>query len=315
MENKSEFFLSQENVPLLLMTTQHIDKKNPLYKSDSKRYILSLLINDLHPKINLNLQSVFFFSLFKVISKNVRGWCVLQRYDAARQSEGQYFTQRTTEQKQNQVPNKARTTARLYHSVSDYTSVCLFFLQCLVISLIFRSQQHGLLHGKRLLCVPVVWSSKQLGELLPNDRLLLLELCPVVKQAVGVGGKRELLNGRHLGSLEAGRARHPTWGLRGQLILRCPREPVYRPPRPALRQVVRVRLASPLPLKPVVHRSIDLCGGGELLQVDGGGAALGFQLQGVFWGRPGVTGVAGGARWRLPAIGGVGVVHESLIWG
>lgn len=31
-----------------------------------------------------------------------------------------------TEQKQNQVPNKARTTAHLYHSVSDY-SVFFFF--------------------------------------------------------------------------------------------------------------------------------------------------------------------------------------------
>ena len=68
-------------------------------------------------------------------------------------------------------------------------------------------------------------------------------------------------------------------------------------------------------LEPVVHRSIDLCGGGELLQVDWGGAPLGFQLQGVLRGGPGVTGVVGGARWRLPAIGGVGVVHESLLWG
>lgn len=32
---------------------------------------------------------------------------------------------------------------------------------------IVLSQQHGLLHGKRLLCVPVVWSSKQLRKLLP----------------------------------------------------------------------------------------------------------------------------------------------------
>lgn len=201
---------------------------------------------------------------------------------------------------------KLGLTARLYHSVSDYTS----FLQCLAISI---SQQHGLLHGERLLCVPVVWSSKQLGELLPYDGLLLLELCPVVKQAVRVGGKRELLNWRHLSLLEARRTRHPTWGWKGQLILRCPREPVYRPPR--FWQVVRVRLASPMPVKPVVHRGVHLCGGGELLQVDRRGPPFGFQLQGVLRGRPGVTGVVGGARWRLPAVGGEGVVHESLLRG
>lgn len=180
---------------------------------------------------------------------------------------------------------------------------------------IVQSQQHGLLHGKRLLCVPVVWSSKQLGELLPYDGLLLLELCPVVKQAVWFWGESELLNRRHLGSLEAGRTGHPTWGLRGQLILRRPREPVYRPPRPALWQEMWVCLTSPMPLKPVVHRSIDLCGGGELLQVDRGGAPLGFQLYGVLRERPGVSGVVGGAWWRPPAVGSVGVVHESLVWG
>lgn len=70
-----------------------------------------------------------------------------------------------------------------------------------------------------------------------------------------------------------------------------------------------------MPLKSVVHWSVDLCGGRELLQVDGGGAPLGFQLQGVLWGRPGIMGVVGGARWWLPAVGGVGVVHESLLWG
>lgn len=70
-----------------------------------------------------------------------------------------------------------------------------------------------------------------------------------------------------------------------------------------------------MPFKPVVHRSIDLCSRGELLQVDRGRASLGLQLQGVLRGRPGVTGIVGGARWRLPAVGGVGVVHESLLWG
>ena len=68
----------------------------------------------------------------------------------------------------------------------------------------FLSQQHRFLHGKRLLCVPVVWSSKPRGELLPYGGLLLLELCPVVKQAIGASREGELLDGRHLGSLEAG---------------------------------------------------------------------------------------------------------------
>lgn len=204
----------------------------------------------------------------------------------------------------------ARTSARLYHSVSDYDLSFFFFFFYSV----FRSQQHGLLHGERLLCVPVVWSSEQLGELLPHDGLLLLELCPVVEQAVRVGRERELLNRRHLGPLEARRAGDPARGRRGQLILRRPREPVYRPPGPALWRVVRgVRLASPVPFEPVVHWSVHLCGGGELLQVDGGGAALCFQLQGVLRRRPGVAG--GGVRRRLPAVGGEGVVHESLLRG
>lgn len=69
-----------------------------------------------------------------------------------------------------------------------------------------------------------------------------------------------------------------------------------------------------MPFKPVVHRSIDLCGGGELLQIDGGGAPLGFQLQGVLRGRPGVTWVVGRVGGWLPAVGGVGVVHKSLLW-
>lgn len=161
----------------------------------------------------------------------------------------------------------------------------------------------------------VVWSSKQLGELLPYDRLLLLELCPVVKQAIWVGWKSELLYGGHLGSLKAGRAGHPTRGLRGELILQPPLEPVHRLPWPVLWLVVSVHLASPMPLKPVVAWSIDLCSGGELLQVDGCGAPLGFQLQGVFWGRSGIMRDVGGARRWLPAVGGEGVVHESLLWG
>lgn len=48
-------------------TTQHINKTNPLYRSDS------LLVNDLHPKIKLSLQSVLVF-----LSRNVGGWWVLQ---------------------------------------------------------------------------------------------------------------------------------------------------------------------------------------------------------------------------------------------
>lgn len=246
-----------------------------------------------------------------MISKNVRGWCVLQRYDAAWQSEGQYFTH-----KEQQSRNKTRYLTKL-GLLLVFTTVLVTTPQFITVSrrfFIVRSQQHGLLHGKRLLCVPVVWSSKQLGELLPHDRLLLLELCPVVMQAVWVVWKSELLNRRHLGSLEAGRAGHPTRGLRGQVIV-GPWDHVYGPPRPAFWKVVRVRLGSSMALEPVVHRSVDLCGGGELLQVDWGGPPLGFQLQGVLWGRPGVTGVVGGARGRLPAVGGVGVVHESLLWG
>lgn len=79
----------------------------------------------------------------------------------------------------------------------------------------FLSQQHRLLHGERLLCVPVVWSSEQWGELLPHGWLLLLELCPVVRQAIGAGGEGELLDGRHLGPLETGRAGHTSRGTRG----------------------------------------------------------------------------------------------------
>lgn len=136
-----------------------------------------------------------------MISKNVRGWWVLQRYDAARQSEGQYFTH-----KEQQSRNKTRFLTKL-GLLLVFTTVSVTTPQFFTVSRHFsivQSQQHGLLHGKRLLCVPVVWSSKQLGELLPYDGLLLLELCPVVKQAVRVGGKSELLNRRHLGSLEAG---------------------------------------------------------------------------------------------------------------
>ncbi|KAF3859389.1 hypothetical protein F7725_021788 [Dissostichus mawsoni] len=57
-------------------------------------------------------------------------------------------------------------------------------VECLAICL---SQQHGLLQGERLLCVPVVWPSEQLGELLAKDGLL--EWSPVVEQGLWVGGK------------------------------------------------------------------------------------------------------------------------------
>lgn len=180
---------------------------------------------------------------------------------------------------------------------------------------VFWSQQHGLLHSECLLCVPVVWRSEQLGELLPDDGLLLLELCPVVEQAVRVFWEGELWDGRHLGALEAGRARHPARRLRWQLDLRLP-EPAYRPPRPALRREMQgVWLASVMPVKSVVHGGIGLRGGGELLQVDGGGASLVFQLQGGLLWRPGVNVVVGRARWWLRPVGGVGVVHEALLWG
>ncbi|TNN71169.1 hypothetical protein EYF80_018517 [Liparis tanakae] len=161
---------------------------------------------------------------------------------------------------------------------------------------IVQSQQHGLLHGERLL--PVVWSSEQLGG------LLLLELSPVVERAataataVGVRRERELLDGRHLGLLEAGRARHP--------VLRRPREPDVRgPPGPdAFRQVVRHRLA-PLPPLKLVH----LRAGVELLQVDGCGAPVGLQMH------RGGPGAPVGARRRRPAVAGIGVVHERLLRG
>ncbi|KAG7235962.1 hypothetical protein INR49_001700 [Caranx melampygus] len=185
---------------------------------------------------------------------------------------------------------------------------------------IVRLQQHGLLQGERLLCVPVVWSSEQLGELLPYDRLLLLELCPVLQQAVWVvAGKRELLNRRHLGFLEARRAGHSSSrGLRGPLVLWPPHGALCSPPQgPPLWKVVQVGLASPVALKAVVHwGGVDLRGGGELLQVDGGGAALGFTLQGgLRWRADASGGVVGGAvRW-LSAVGGEGVVHESLLQG
>lgn len=85
---------------------------------------------------------------------------------------------------------------------------------------------------------------------------------------------------------------------------------------PALMQVMwGVLLASQMPLKSVVRWRVELCGGGELLQVDGGGAPLGFQLHGVLLGGPGVMEVVGGALRRLPAVCGVGVVHESLLGG
>lgn len=101
--------------------------------------------------------------------------------------------QRGVTVRRSRVESKARLS-----TVSDYTSV-LSLLQCLAICL---SQQHGLLQGERLLCVPVVWPSEQLGELLAKDGLL--EWSPVVEQGLWVGGESELLNGRHLGSLEAG---------------------------------------------------------------------------------------------------------------
>lgn len=150
------------------------------------------------------------------------------------------------------MSKNGRTTARLYHSVCDFASA-------FTVSRHVRSQQHRLLHGECLLCVPVVWSSKQLGELLPYDGLLLLELCPVVAQGIRVFWESELRDGRHLSSLEAGGPGHPTRGLRGQLILRCPRGPVYGLLRPAFWQVVRgVHLASLMPLKSVIQWSVDL---------------------------------------------------------
>lgn len=69
------------------------------------------------------------------------------------------------------------------------------------------SQQHGLLQGERLLGVPVVLSSEQLGVLLSNEGLLLLQgRSPVGGRAVW---EREHGEGRQLSLLEAGRARHP----------------------------------------------------------------------------------------------------------
>lgn len=52
-----------------------------------------------------------------------------------------------------------------------------------------------------------------------------------------------------------------------------------------------------------------------MLQVDGGSSPRGVQLQRELRGGPGITGVVDGARRHLPAVGGVGVVHESLLWG
>lgn len=133
--------------------------------------------------------------------------------------------------------------------------------------------------------------------------LLLLELRSVLTQGVRVVGEGELCEGRHLRLLEAGRARHPTWGCRGQLLRWLPLEPIYTL---LSWQVVRVWLTPLVSFEPV-----DLCCGGELLQIDGGGAPLVVQLQG----RPGVPRIAGGAvRW-LPAVGGEGVIHEGLVWG
>lgn len=153
------------------MTQKKKQKKtNLLYISDSKRYIyiLSPLVNDLHPKIKLNLQSVFLiFFFFKVISKNISGWWVLQRYDAGWQSGGQYFTH---ERQQNQSRSRFLTKLGLlvvFTTVLVTTPQFSFLLVFTVSCHIVLSQQHGLLHGKRLLCVPVVWSSKQLGKLLP----------------------------------------------------------------------------------------------------------------------------------------------------
>lgn len=100
-----------------------------------------------------------------------------------------------TERATNQLPNRSGTNARLYHSVGDYTSVFVFVFYSVCHLFDFPSQQHGLLHGERLLCVPVMWSSEQLGELLPYDRLLILELCPVVDHGVRGGGEGEFLNG------------------------------------------------------------------------------------------------------------------------
>lgn len=69
------------------------------------------------------------------------------------------------------------------------------------------SQQHGLLQGERLLCVPVVLSSEQLGVLLSYEGLLLLlERSSVGSWAVWEGEHGE---GGQLSLLEAGRARHP----------------------------------------------------------------------------------------------------------
>lgn len=170
-------------------------------------------------------------------------------------------------------------------------------------------QQHGLLHGECFLSLRVVWSSKQLGELLPEDGLLLLELGPVVMQAVWVLWKGEVWNRGQLGALEAGRAGHPTWGLRGWIVHGLPREHIHRRPSPSLWQIVPwARLISG------IHLSVHLCSGVELLKVEGGGASRGFQLQRVHWGGPGFPGVVGRAGWRLPAVGGERIVHESLFW-
>ena len=68
-----------------------------------------------------------------MISKNVRGWCVLQHYDAARQSEGQYFTH-----KEQVSRNKTRYLTKL-GLLLVFTTVLvttLSLLQCLAISLL-----------------------------------------------------------------------------------------------------------------------------------------------------------------------------------
>lgn len=99
------------------------------------------------------------------------------------------------------------------------------FTVCLCV--LWSLEQHGLLHGEGLLRVSVARPSKQLRQLLPNDRLPLLELSPVAKQAVRVCGEDELLNGRHLGFLEAGRAGQPARrARRGQVLLLCVRVPI-----------------------------------------------------------------------------------------
>ena len=81
--------------------------------------------------------------------------------------------------RQHKAPDSARD-----HSVGDFTSVS--YWSPVSLHVLAGSQQHRLLQGERLLCVPVVWSSEQLGELL----LLLLELCPVLE--AGCLGWREM---------------------------------------------------------------------------------------------------------------------------